>query len=231
MPERSLFRIGSVSAMIGAVLAVVVNLLHPRAATLQNPEAFLRMIAESSGALWLGDHIGIIVADLLVTAGLIALARSVTREPGAAWARLGYAGALVSAALLLLLMAADGIAIKRIADGWISAGPPDKAAAFQAGRALAEVNLAILTVWIIVFWGATIIVYGLAIVTSDVYPRWLGWAALLAGLGSTADGLALAVTGPSVLLGSILFPVFSILITVWIFVMGLLLWRKARSAA
>lgn len=229
MSERSLFRIGSVSAIVGSILAIVVNLLHPRSASLKNPEAFLRMIAEST--IWVGDHVGIVFAVLLVTGGLIAIYRSIPDEPGAAWARLGFAGALVSAAILCVLMATDGITVKVLADAWAKAPATEKAVAFSVAHALALVDFAIFSIWTIVFFGVTIILYGLAVSTTSVYPKWLGWVAVLAGIGSALIGLNQAYKGPSVLVTNVLFPIFSIIITIWVLVMGVLLWRKTSGTS
>jgi hypothetical protein len=228
MPERSLFRIGSVLAIVGSVLAVVVNLLHPRSATVENPVLFLRMIAGST--IWVGDHVGIIFAVLLVTGGLVAISRSIAEEPGSAWAGLGSAGALVSASILFVLMASDGIAIKVLADAWMSAAGEERLPAFRVAHALALVNFAIFTVWTVVFFGVTIFAYGLAVLTSDTYPKWLGWVAVVASIASAMIGLNQAYRGASVFVTNVLFPIFSLIITVWVLVMGILLWRKASSA-
>lgn len=187
------------------------------------------MIAEST--IWVGDHVGIVFAVLLVTGGLVAIYRSITSEPGAAWARLGFAGALVSAAILSVLMATDGITIKVLAQAWVNATEAEKAAAFRVAHALALVDFAIFSIWTIVFFGVTIILYGLAVSTSNAYPKWLGWVAVLAGIGSALIGLRLAYRGPSVFVVNILFPIFSIIITIWVLVMGVLLWLKAGRAA
>lgn len=227
MSERVLSRIGAVSAVIGAIFAVIVNLLHPRSATMENPQAYLQMIAESR--IWIGDHVGVILAGILFTGGLLAISRSITGQPGAAWARLGSAGALVGAAILFVLMATDGIAVKTLARAWVNAPEAEKAAAFSSAHALAQVNLALFSVWIIVFWGVTILLYGLAVTTSDAYPRWLGWVAILAGLGSALIGLNQAYKGPSYLVSNVLFVIFSLIITIWVFVMGVLMWRKAGA--
>ncbi|MBI4609107.1 MAG: hypothetical protein HY726_08865 [Candidatus Rokubacteria bacterium] len=229
MPERSLLRIGSVSAIVGSVLALVVNILHPRSATVESPEAFLRMILDST--IWVGDHVGILFAVLLITGGLTAIYRSIQGEPGAAWARLGFAGSLVSAAMLSLLMATDGITIRVLARAWANAPEAEKAVAFRVAHALLLVDFAVFSIWIIVFFGVTFILYGLAVVTSAVYPRWLGWVAALAGLGSALVGLNQAYRGASVLVTNVLFPIFSIIITLWVLVLGILLWRKTGAAA
>src|SRR3989454_6940536 len=105
MPERTLTRIGAAAAVLGAVLGLVVNVLHPRVNDPANTKAFLRQVAEST--IWVGDHVGIIFAMLLVTGGLVAVYRSITSGPGAAWARLGFAAALVSAGLGFVTVAVE----------------------------------------------------------------------------------------------------------------------------
>lgn len=225
MREQSISRIGAVSAIVGSILALVVNLLHPRSASLENPEAFLRMIAQST--IWIGDHVGIVFAVLLVTGGLVALAHSIADERGAGWAHLGEAGALVSAGVLAVLMATDGIAIKALATAWANAPDAEKAGMFRVAHALALIDFAIFAVWTTVFFGVTIFLYGLAVLRSAAYPKWLGWVAVLASIGSALIGLNLAYRGPSTLVGNVLFPIFSIIITLWVLVMGILLWRKA----
>lgn len=229
MREQSLLRIGAVSAIVGSILALVVNLLHPRSATLRNPEAFLKMIAEST--IWIGDHVGIVFAVLLVTGGLVAIAHSIADERGAGWAHLGEAGALVSAGVLCVLMATDGIAVKVLANAWAGAPDAEKAGMFRMAHALAWINFAVFSIWTTVFFGVTIFLYGVASLRSAAYPKWLGWVAVLASIGSALIGLNLVYRGPSALVGNVLFPIFSIIITIWVFVMGALLWRKADTAA
>src|SRR5207244_7366594 len=97
MPERTLTRIGAAAAVLGAVLGLVVNVLHPRVNDPVNTKAFLRQVAGST--IWVGDHVGIIFAVLLVTGGLVAVYRSITSGTRAASARRGFAAAVVSAAL------------------------------------------------------------------------------------------------------------------------------------
>ncbi len=48
MPERTLTRIGAAAAVLGAVLGLVVNVLHPRVNDPANTKAFLRQVAEST---------------------------------------------------------------------------------------------------------------------------------------------------------------------------------------
>ena len=225
MPERTLTRIGAAAAVLGAVLGLVVNVLHPRVNDPVNTKAFLRQVAEST--IWVGDHVGVIFAMLLVTGGLVAVYRSITSGPGAAWARLGFAAALVSAGLGFVTVAVEGIAIKRVAVAWASAPRGEKAVAFRVADALVQIQWALDGVWILTFFGATFILYGVAVLLSDVYPKWLGWVAVGGGLGSSLLGLHIGYHGASSLVFNVLFPIFSILLTAWIFMMGVLLWRRS----
>ena len=228
MSERPLFRVGSMSAIVGAVLGVVVNLLHPRTSEIGNVEALLREIADSG--IWVGDHIGILFAVLLVTGGLAALYRSIPDQPGAAWARLGFVSALLGAAVIAILVGTDGIAAKGLATAWANAPESEKIAAFRVAAAVALINIAIFSVFIIVFFGVTFFLFGLALLTSNVYPQWLGWVALLGGLASALVGLIQAYNGPSVLVTNVLFPIFSVLLSLWVLLVGVLLGRKATAA-
>jgi hypothetical protein len=73
---------------------------------------------------------------------------------------------------------------------------------------------------IFIFWGGTFILYGLAVALSDVYPKWLGWVALVVGTEGALIGLVQALQWPSVLVTIVLFVVVSILLTIWLLVMG-----------
>src|SRR3989475_6215455 len=225
MQDRTFNAMGAAAAVVGAVFGFGSIFLPPLCNGAGNTKAFLRQVAEST--IWVGDHVGIIFAMLLVTGGLVAVYRSITSGPGAAWARLGFAAALVSAGLGFVTVAVEGIAIKRVAVAWASAPRGEKAVAFRVADALVQIQWALDSVWILIFFGVTFILYGVAVVLSDVYPKWLGWVAVGGGLGSSLLGLHIGYHGASSLVFNILFPIFSILLTAWIFMMGVLLWRKS----
>ena len=65
MPDRTTLRLGSGSAILGALLALVTNFLHPRLSDYDDPVAEeLRVVAESDG--WIAIHLGILLATLLI---------------------------------------------------------------------------------------------------------------------------------------------------------------------
>jgi hypothetical protein len=75
-------------------------------------------------------------------------------------------------------------------------------------------------------FGITVVLYGASIVMSTVFPKWLGWVAVVAGLGTVADGVVKAYTGFSLLALEIGMP-SNLLVIVWLLVIGSLMWRRS----
>lgn len=228
MPERTLLRMGAVSAIVGAVLAIVGNVIAPRT-TPGDLEAALQSAAES--AISMGSHLVLMIAGLFVLGGMVALYRSITEGTGAALARLGFTAALVGGAVLIVGMVIHGVAFTGVAEAWANAPAAEKAIALQAGLAVWHIDFAVHNLWIFVFLGVSPLLYGLAIAVSDVYPKWLGWVAVVLGTVAALLGLVQASQGTLVPANVVLFAVVSLLITVWLLVMGVFMWRRAGAAA
>ena len=229
MPERTLTRIGSISMVIGAILFTAANMLHPRSPDIEVTAEQVETVADSS--IWLTGHLLLGLGALLMLGGLVALQRSITSQPGASWARLGYVAALLSTGLVVVLMGVDGIASKVVHDAWASAAGPDKAVALAISEAVEEIDIGLFSMYIIVFFGATFILYGLAVALSEVYPKWLGWVAVGLGSASLIVGTVQAYNGLSVLGTNYLFSGVASLLTIWVLVMGIMMWRKTRAGA
>lgn len=229
MPERTFLRIGAGAAMIGAILAIVVNALFPRIADPSDTEAVLTTVAEST--LWTGNSVGLSLSGLLLVGGLAGLYRSITAGAGAAWARMGFAAALAGGTLFFAWAAVTGFAVDRAAQAWVEAPAAEKAVALHVAGAVGDIWFALFTAWTILLFGVAFLLYGLAISLSDGYPKWLGWVAVVGGVGGFLVSVVQLYQGPSVLWTNYLLAVISVLATVWIFVMGVLMWRKAGAAA
>ncbi len=110
----------------------------------------------------------------------------------------------------------------RLAD----ATPEAKGNFFNIANSLVEISLSLFALWIAIFWGLTFILYGLAISLSEVYPKWLGWIAVVVGIGAAVLGVIHSHEGASMVLSNIYFGVVSILLTIWVLVLGVLMgWR------
>ena len=227
--QETFFRIGAVLAIVGPVLGLLGNILHPPPSGLGEGAEGLLAGAAASGP-WVPIHLIAILGAMLGTGGLLVLSRSITDEPGASFAYLAAASALLAQLLFTTFMVVDGHAVKPIGDAYAAAAPGDRAQVLATGEAVFRISIALGFAWQAQFVGITFLLYGLAVVFSDDYPTWLGWVTVLVGVG----GL-LAVTGQLTFLQlSLTFTILRILIAVglvWTMVMGVLLWRRARVPA
>ena len=221
-----IFRIGSAAGIVGALLGLVGNLVHPATPT-GDPEGVARTIANSR--LWVPDHLVIVLGLILMLGGLAAIAHSIQDGLPGALARMGSVAAVAGITIGLILVTLDGLAAKQIAQAWATAPPAEQAAALRLVLAEETINFALAALFNILFAGVTFILYGLAVAWSRVYPRWLGWVVVVAGVGSVAAGLVQAAVGESTTVTRILTIIFPTVITLWLVQMGMLLLRRAPS--
>ncbi len=230
MQERTLLRIGAVSLIVGFVLIIVHVALLAVDAPLSDPgdtEAFLQSIVDSS--IWAGIHVLVLVPLLLGVGGLLALYRSITGEPGAALAQLGFAAALMGAAISSVSVAIlGGGAMKELADAWGAAA--DKEVPFAVAEATVLISFDIGSWGNLVFYGVAPILYGLAIALTGIYPKWLGWVAVVGGVGGVLIQIVQFSQGVSQATSGVYVASF-LVVNLWLVVIGVLMWRRAGAAA
>src|SRR5215203_4431135 len=228
LEEWSIFRIGAVAGIVGSLLAMVGNLLHPATPT-GNPEGVARTIAQSER--WVLVHLVIVVGLILMLGALVALSRSIEGGLPGALSQLGYVAAVAGVTVGVILVIVDGVAAKHLADAW-EAAPPDQAvAALRVVLAEEAINFAIAALFNILFAGVTFILLGLAVAWSGEYPVWLGWVVVVAGVGSVLVGLVQAYTGESIGFTRIATIIFPTIITLWVAGMSVLVWQRASSSS
>jgi hypothetical protein len=221
--DRTLFRLGSWAAIVGGVIALVGNILHPRHESFDDPMAEqLRIIGETDS--WVALHLAILAGFLLVAFGLFALSRSMKGGPAEGIARVALGSLLISTPVAAFALLIDGYALGAIAES--AAADPAFAAAASVG---AEIGWAGFMGVVIFALGVTPALFGLAVAKDGGYPTWLGWGAFLFGLVSIAAGAWGILDGPS----SAFFLVFAIssgYTTLWVIGMGFLLGRRTGGA-
>jgi hypothetical protein len=148
----------------------------PQADPNDSPGAFAEY-AQSHN--WVLVHIGQFTGALLITLGLVALARHLSRQPGitGALAIPGGAAAVLVAAVFAVQMAVDGVALKATIDAWtIADGSADKAAAFMVADGIRSLEKA-LSGFFHLCNGVTLLALGLALATGrGSRAGWAGWA-------------------------------------------------------
>src|SRR5581483_4690859 len=116
---RWMYRVGGGSAVLGALLGLIGNLVHPDTPGPADPEGTARVVAES--AIWVPVHLAIALAFVLMLGGLVAVQESIRDGLPGALARLGLAAGVVGTAVGVILVTLDGFAAKHLADYWQSA--------------------------------------------------------------------------------------------------------------
>lgn len=224
MKDRILLRIGAALLVIGVVVPTIFGVaMHPQVADPGDVEAVLQSIVDSPN--WAAVHAVILVGGFFVIGGLLALYRSISEQRGKGLARLGFTAASVGGVIYLASIAIEGSgALKGLADAWAIA--PDKTAPFAIAGAVYLVAMDLFSGGWIIFAGVAPILLGLAIARTDLYPKWLGWAAVVIGGGNAVVGIVLFSQGWSVETNN-LFSAFAFPLVAWQLAMGVLMWRKA----
>ncbi len=215
-------RLGAVALPLGIIMLVVGQILHPsREDPMHNPAVFMEYARSDA---WTTAHLAEYFGFLLLLGGLVALYYSISARPGlgAGLAPFGLAAAVTAAASFTVLQAVDGIALKYAVDAWASAPPGREVAAFAAAEAVrwTEIGMNSLSFFLA---GLTLFLYGVAIAVGTVYPRWVGWVAVVSGAAFMYNGaVEVAYSG---FVPSTVKLVGILLLAVWALIMAVLMWR------
>src|SRR5215216_968159 len=222
--DRLTSRIGAALFLLGLVVLVISTQLHPAHENPMDNPAVFREYAQSD--LWIAVHLGQFAGFLLVIGGLVALYFSIAVRPdaAAAVARFGLATAITTGASFTILQAVDGIALKRAVDAWASAPPDQEVTAFAAAEAIRWIEIGVNSLAFSLV-GLTLVIYGIALALSSVYPRWLGWLAVAAGVAHLIRGVGVSYQG---FVPSIAALIGLALLALWTVVMAVLMWRQSN---
>lgn len=100
---------------------------------------------------------------------------------------------------------------------------------FESAFAVRQVEIGMASLLSLLF-GLTVTTFGVSLLYSRRFPKWLGRVGLLGGLGTIAAGFAQAYTGFSQL-AMVLSMSASAVLLVWVIALGVLLWRLGRQLA
>jgi uncharacterized membrane protein len=219
-------RIGAVSLPVGVILFVVATaIFHPSREDPMDSGAVFMEYAENDS--WVVVHFVQWLAALLIIGGLVSLYYSITtttqREAGTGVARFGLAAAVVTAAAFTMLQAVDGVALKWAVDAWAGASADQQDAAFAAAQAVRWTEYALQS-YSNILLGLTLMVFALATILGASYPRWLGWVAVGSGVAWIVHGVMVPYMG---LFDSIPRLVAIVLLSIWSFIMAILMWRNS----
>jgi hypothetical protein len=219
MPDEHVLRIGAVAAFLGVIGGFAAAMVEP--GRVGDADEAISKIAEMDG--WTGRWLVHLAGSLLLVTALVIVTRTFTDGPAREWSRIGQA-LLVIAGSLGLAEVLVGAGTKSLADGWASAAPGSELPYLTAFEAAwnTTVNL---DFGAIVVVGVFELMLALAILSSSVYPRWLGWAFGASGVLGLV-GIVLELWSP---VGTALNLVSALVTYVALIRLGAAMWRRSAG--
>jgi hypothetical protein len=234
--RRVLWRIGGGCAFAAAALVFVSTAAHGDLPTdeqhILGEAAALRYVADSGA--WIPVHLATILAGMVWVGALAALAGTLSAGSARAVGRLLVPCAILGGAFVAFDYSVDGYALKVLADEWASATGAEQLAL----QRMAETGIWMLSGTfhheILTFYGLTMLLAGLVVRLDGGYPRGLGTVGIVVGAAAGVQGAVefAGVTLPSIGGLGLDFLVFVLVIPtelIWLVVLGISMWRRART--
>ena len=224
--DRTLLRFGAVTAVVGGLLAVVGNVLHPRpeeGVELGDVPGYAREVI-GAGDLWMFAHLTLITVSVLFLLFWVSMTRAVHRGRAQAVALMGLAVAAIDTALHIVTLTIDGLVFHRAA----YALDPSDEGEVAAFRALYHLLFGLFAGWQ-ALWGVVFVLFGVAVLLSPGWPRWVGAVPVVLGAGVTVLGVVDAYREASDVTFLLAFPVLAALLSCWVIGVGVHLWRTAGA--
>lgn len=230
MSQRHALRIGAVGAIFGGIMLVVGNILHPREpGQLDNAERLLQVVAGSD--FWVPVHMSLLIALALFLGAFYGLTHSITGRWGRAWAGLTWGTAIIGVGLGLTFMLTEVVALPALADTWANSSGVEKDLALAAGSVIFQLSLTLAAGAPLFLFGTAPLLYGVAILGSDDYARWLGWVGVIFGSVITLASVIQLFSGVTTLTGLVVVPIGIFVVTLWVIYLGVLMWMKSAMTA
>ncbi len=218
-------KIGSAGFIIGAVLFGISGLLMPHAAgPTSDLQEMLKPLGEHEFITQLSSLL-MVIGFWAALIGITGVNRSITTG-GAIWAQLGFYFTLTGTVLWTVSLSLDVAAASAIAN-WLAVPTVSKDAAWMVVTSLSAFGRGMIPMTWIVYWLALTLL-NVAMILSDVYPRWLGWAGLIVSIPVIALGAVQIFTARSITL-TLMFSVLMLLTTLWDLAMGIWIARRVWS--
>lgn len=216
-------RVGAACAFIGCVLLGIGTSMHPMQADPNNAAAAFAEYAADQR--WVIGHLLQFAGAALLLGFMLILSRQLRARSGMRQVATG--GAIASLAVVAVLQAVDGVALKATVDAWAAAPAADKPAAFSAAFAVRQIEIGVAALLSLLF-GATSALFGLLLHGDGRYPRWIGGAAFAGGAGFAASGFALARGGFTSFVLNLQMPA-SLMVLAWVVGVAALHWRRSTT--
>ena len=217
---------GSAGFILGAILIAAGGLLMPHAnIPTSNLQEMLKPLGEHEFITQLSSLL-MAIGFWSVLIGITGINRSITMD-GAVWARLGFYFTLTGTALWTVSLSLD-VAVASAVANWLSAPTAGKDEAWIVVASLSALGRGMVPMTWIVYWLALALL-NIAMIFSDVYPRWLGWTGLIVSIPVMALG-AIQVFVPRSITLTLIFSMLMMLTALWNLATGIWVARSTLAA-
>jgi hypothetical protein len=224
--HAGILRLGGWLAVLGAI-GYLTGLLWHRDLPDETVEIALNHIAQRPE--WQFIHLLSIIAVLLWLGAFIAFTQTLSAGLSRVLGNMAVFALTVGITVFIVDYSIDGYRLKHVADAWAGAEGAEQAEQRLVAQALFGVLGGTFRSFIAWMYGLPFLLLGVAIVTSREFPRWLGWVPIVAGLGAIVAGTTLFLDFDLVPF-PVLFAGFVIPLNLWLGLLGVRMWRRARSA-
>lgn len=223
MKGDTLQKISSAGFILGAILIAASGLLMPHAnAPTSDLQEMLKPLGEHEFLTQLSSLL-MAIGFWAVMLGAMGVYRSFNAG-GSAWAQMGFNFILMGTVLWTISLSGD-VATASNVSNWLAAPAESKEAAWSAIAALSVSGRGLVALTWIVYWlGLGIL--GVAMIQSNIYPRWLGWAGLIVSVPVIVLGVIQVFVPRSITL-TLIFSMLMVLATLWNLATGIWVARKA----
>lgn len=224
--QQLYLRIGAAAFVVGLALIFVASIFHPSQAPAWVSELAFAEYAFSNE--WIDAHVGQFFGAVILLFGFVALHQhlQIDNEPTSAIAWFGFVAAVVTIAMVTVLQAVDGPALRYVVDRWADAPAEEKDAAFRVAAAVRWIEIGI-NGYFRIMLGIVLVLFGAALSFSRQFPHWLGWMALLGGMGSIWQGALVGHYGFDTSNPAVGIP--ALIYFAWFALTAVLMWRRSAS--
>ena len=217
--KRHALRAGAGLAIVGIVVIIVASRFHGGT----DPADLQTVLPEyAANPHWKAAHLGQFIGFLCIAASLIILLRHLQKTSDSVLALLGMTVVVIGAATFAANHAVDGVAIRYVAENWVSAPPEGKIAAMGLAQAVRHIEQG-LSALVAFNLGVALLLCSGAIFSTRMLPRWLGAAAAPVGMVYLIAGVGLYYLGFS---QHVLSFWSSVLLLLWLIAAAIVLWRE-----
>lgn len=224
--DRRGLRFGGVLAVIGGLGYFVALLLHGDLPD-QTTEMALEHIAGRPE--WLALKLALVASVFCWVGAFTVLVRSLPPGLGNLIGGWAVSISIVGVAIVVVEYAIIGHALKEMADRWVVSPVTEREVILRTAEVMLAITGGLFHSFVAWMLGLPYVLLGASVVLGRGYPRWLGWVAVVAGSGALLAGttryLGIALVPYPLLYGGFVMP-----LCIWLAAMGVLMWRRARTA-